>query len=176
MPYIHWATSGGVIDDERNLIRSLARAFIKTKNYHRPSYEEIDKLEIVPTLKMMKAFLFPENDRCLHVRRTLDQFYYSTLPQDLADQRTKDQVVYRFAMKQQKKLEEAREAKKRTLEAAGMEAAEKETRNSSYDDTKSYKDEIVEQPEWSPPKVMMVNQLWMWVIDGGKFLHKFYWK
>jgi hypothetical protein len=24
------------------------------------------------------------------------------------------------------------------------------------------------EASWDPPKVMMVNQLWMWIIDGGK--------
>jgi hypothetical protein len=27
-----------------------------------------------------------------------------------------------------------------------------------------------EGPPWNCPKVMMVNQLWMWVFDGGNVL------
>jgi hypothetical protein len=29
-------------------------------------------------------------------------------------------------------------------------------------------EKALEEPDWDPPKVMMMNQLWMWVIDGGK--------
>jgi hypothetical protein len=61
------------------LIRSLAKAF-KDESYYRLGYEDVDKMKIVPKFKIIKAFLFLENDRCLHIRRTLDQFYYSTLP------------------------------------------------------------------------------------------------
>ncbi|CZR66557.1 uncharacterized protein PAC_16458 [Phialocephala subalpina] len=179
MPYIHWATSGNLMTERNTLIRSLAKAF-KAKDYHRPDYEEVDKMKIPPKLKMMKAFLFPENDRCLHIRRTLDQFYYSTLPQALADERTIDQVVYRFATKQQQKYreEKARGAKRKTPKTT-----ETESGKTSFDDRNSLKsrtiqvatkeiheqqegDEELDEPDWDPPKVMMVNQLWMWVIDG----------
>lgn len=160
------------------MIRSLAKAF-KIEGYHRPEYDEVNKMDIAPKLKMMKAFLFPENDRCLHIRRTLDQFYYSTLPQALADERTIDQVVYRFAMKQQQKhLEEARQSERKISKIT-----EEEPGKASFDDRDSLKSQKIqiierefreqqkrnEEPPWDPPKIMMVNQLWMWVIDGGKF-------
>lgn len=182
MPYIHWATSGNLMTERNTLIRSLAKAF-KIEGYHRPKYEVVDKMDIAPKLKMMKAFLFPENDRCLHIRRTLDQFYYSTLPQALADERTTDQVVYRFAMKQQQKhVEEARKSEKKISKIT-----EEEPGKASFDDReslKSQKIQIIEQeireqqkrneePPWDPPKVMMVNQLWMWVIDGDTVVTSF---
>jgi hypothetical protein len=139
-------------------------------------------MKIALKLKIMKAFLFPENDRCLHIRRTLDQFYYSTLPQAVADERTIDQVVYRFAMKQQQKHceEKARNSTRKTLKIT-----ETKSGKTSFDDRNSLEsqkiqvvmqeireqqemEEALEEPDWDPPKVMMVNQLWMWVIDGGK--------
>ncbi|KAH7323516.1 hypothetical protein BKA65DRAFT_510978 [Rhexocercosporidium sp. MPI-PUGE-AT-0058] len=182
MPYVHWATSGNLMTERNTIIRSLGKAF-KIEGYHRPKYEDVDKLNIAPKLKLMKAFLFPENDRCLHVRRTLDQFYYSTLPQALADERTTDQVVYRFAMKQQKNHSE----EVRKSERSRSKITEEGLGKASFDDRgspRSQKIQVVEQeireqpnkndePPWDPPKVMMVNQLWMWVIDGDTVVTSF---
>jgi hypothetical protein len=171
--------------EENALIRSLAKAY-KMDGYCRPSYEDVDKMSISPRLKIMKAFLSPANDHCLHIRRTLDQFYYSTLSQARTDERTTDQVVYRFAMKQhQSRLEEdrKREGTRFKENEHGKDIAHMGT--ASMGDTESSKSQnfkIVKQdaheenrqrvgdPPWDPPKVMMVNQLWMWVIDGGKLL------
>jgi hypothetical protein len=169
---------------ENALIRSLTKAY-KMEGYHRPSYEGVDRMNIAPRLKMMKAFLFPENDRCLHIPRTLDQFYYSTLSQARTDERTIDQVVYRFAMKQHhSKVEEERQRERKNVRFVEKEHEKDTMCEFSIDDagsSKSQKFEVIvqdireeekriEDPPWNPPKVMMVNQLWMWIIDGGNVL------
>jgi hypothetical protein len=209
------------------VIEELAQAF-KTPNYKRQSSEEIHKLDCPQKIKIMKQYLFPLNDRCLHIRRTLDQFYYSTLPG--VDARTSDQVVYRFAEKQRKKLEADMETKKHEevevqnakskLEGMAQKAQAEEERKSQDElreleqveesrvfdpldvlekgpqititpikpntlhQSRGLGNDIVEGPSvvekvekekvpdelklWQKPKILMVNQLWMWVIDGGK--------
>ena len=71
----------------------------------------------------------------LHVRRTLDQFYYSMLD---TSKRDGDQVVYRHA--------------KYTSKRDG--------------DQVVYRHVIFERALDSKIKILMVDQLWLWVING----------
>jgi len=184
MPFLHWATSGRSFDERSALIETLSKEF-KDPNYRRPSAQVIKLLEVEPEGKefskfkrrLMRAFLHPDQhnpdkkDRYLHVRRTLDQFYYSTLPD--ADARTTDQVVYKFAMKQHQKERKRRsheEHKVRFLEKENgftEQPNEIEPQIETHDHHKSH-------IPWDLPKVIMVNQLWMWVLKGhygGKSIH-----
>jgi hypothetical protein len=160
-----------MMTEENALIRSLTKAF-KTEGYCRPSYKDVDKMNIAPSLKIMTAFLFPDNDRCLHIPRTLDQFYYSTLSQARTDERTIDQVVYRFAMKQHhSKVEEERQSDRKSDRLEEKKHENDPMHKFSTEDDRSSKSQKFEKrsesPPWDPPKVMMVNQLWMWIVDGG---------
>jgi hypothetical protein len=177
MPYLHWATSGKLLESRSKLMDALSD-HIKNRNYERPSGTEIGKLDIPDKMKLMAMFLYPINDRCLHVRRTLDQFYYSTLPE--ADSRTTDQVVYKFAMKQSQKQEEKDKLRKEKDEETRQKMTQGSIRsykggmsNSSGSETSERtrgNGAQIENPEplWDPPKVLMVNQLWLWVINGGR--------
>lgn len=186
MPYLHWATSGPNFDHRNAVIKQLAEEF-KDSDYERPSCENIKRMEASPKMRVLRAFLYPAMDTCLHIRRTLDQYYYSTV--DDADERTADQVVYKFAKKQhQRILEEEKKAdlRRKKKERERREAKEMEMkqrmRRSSESTRSSLKMELEmdsesetenpyerkREPPWDPPKVMMVNQLWMWIIDGGK--------
>jgi hypothetical protein len=181
MPYLHWATSGDRLDRRIALIRELADKF-KDPQYKRPTPEEIEAEEDdTIKLKILRAFLDPRNDRCLHVRRTLDQYYYSTLTD--ADERTVSQIVYKFAKKQhRRKIEEAEKTKQeeKRRKAEWMERRKWERSESSLRSSRSRVDPEIDvavmdaqevkrvEASWDPPKVMMVNQLWMWIIDGGK--------
>jgi hypothetical protein len=179
MPYLHWATSGKEFDHRTAVVRELAEKF-KDPLYVRPTPEEIDAEKDKSTkLKIIRAFLHPTDDKCLHIRRTLDQYYYSTMSD--ADERTVSQVVYRFAKKQHnKKLEEAAKEKDRQRERRErlkLDRPPEPSFRSSQNrvtiirqpsDTDS-QEESRAKAEWDPPKVMMVNQLWLWIIDGGAF-------
>jgi hypothetical protein len=75
--------------------------------------------------KLISAYLSKnDDDPKLHVRRTLDQYYYHMLKDTKA--RDNDQVVYRWA-----KLAKL----------------------------------VQKIPD---PKVLMVDQLWLWIVDGSK--------
>lgn len=84
------------------------------------------------------------------------------------------QVVYNFAKKQHsRRIEEAVKEKQEDKEnnRDAMERRKWEIPESSSQSNKSWAgvevaEKQVEAP-WDPPKVMMVNQLWMWIIDGG---------
>lgn len=213
-------------------IKDLERAFKDPEYQRRPSKEiEDEDPECPQKIKLMKQYLFPVDHCCLHVRRTLDQFYYSTLPE--VDARTEEQAVFRFAETQRKKLEahkqipnledawlnwiqnelskpDGKKAKKtqkekhgfpcnpfkgfrdRCLGAQGdqhdLEKGPQNTNAPSKSTNLDYSKMVLEKPRavsshrkksgdqktqkelevWREPKVLMVNQLWMWVIDGGK--------
>jgi hypothetical protein len=194
MPYLHWATSGKYFDERSDLVEKLASAF-KSPTYRRPSPSaielsepEMDGPSFSKTLKrrIMRAFLHPEKmddprskDLYLHIRRTLDQFYYSTVRD--ADARTKDQVVYKFAMKQDKKEREYTvsdtehdtehdseqsgseiQDEKYKLNPSGKSDKPQDTGSSERNDQHNPQDHV----PWDPPKVLMVNQLWLWVLNG----------
>jgi hypothetical protein len=174
MPYLHWATTGEALDLRYSVIKELAEKF-RDPSYRRPTPEEIDGgREQSAELKLIRAFLQPKNDKCLHIRRTLDQYYYSTLPD--ADERTIDQVVYKYAKKQHNlKLEEARkeqeENERRQSERSASSLLSIGSRMNAEVEpiaTDVQEQELVEA-SWDPPRVMMVNQLWMWIIDGGEY-------
>jgi hypothetical protein len=173
MPYLHWTTSGDDLDHRNAVIKELTEKF-KDPSYERPTPSEIDAEDEKTTkMKILRAFLHPKNDRCLHIRRTLDQYYYSTLTD--ADERTEDQVVYKFAKKQHNKHIE--EEKKRATEM--RERSKWDMSGSSWGSSRSFpakqmaidyseeQDEKRVEVSWDPPKVIMVNQLWMWIIDSG---------
>ncbi len=174
MPYLHWASSGPDLDHWNTVIKELADKF-RNPFYKRPTPAMIELEETNLKMKILRAYLHPKNDRCLHVRRTLDQYYYSTLTD--ADERTEDQVVYKFAMKQhRRKMEEAakavQEEKKwgrEQRERRMYERLESSSHSSRSGVLLDEEPEDVEQVEasWNPPKVIMVNQLWLWIIDGG---------
>jgi hypothetical protein len=170
MPYLHWATSGEALDHRYSVIRELAEKF-RDPFYRRPTPEEIEReLDQSTKLKIIRAFLQPKNDKCLHIRRTLDQYYYSTLPD--ADERTIDQVVYKFAKKQHnRKMEETEKAKQKELERS--ESSLRSSRSGLDAEIEPIgtdaQDEKRVEASWDPPRVMMVNQLWMWIIDGGEY-------
>jgi len=190
MPYLHWTTSGDDFDHRNAVIKELTEKF-KDPGYKRPMAEDIEALGWTSTeIKLIRAFLQPKNDRCLHIRRTLDQYYYST--STAADERTVDQIVYKFAMKQHRKqLEEAERAQQAMKirerewredmkwETTKWDSAESSSHSgrsrvatasdSTGRRTRHEQGERRVEASWDPPKVIMVNQLWMWIIDGGGF-------
>jgi hypothetical protein len=177
MSYLHWATSGDSLDHRNAVIKELANK-LRDPFYKRPTSDEIEaKKDRTTELKILRAFLYPVNDCSLHIPRTLDQYYYSTLPD--ADERTSNQVVYKFARKQHnRRIEEAARAKQEEKERERYRRQRRrwETSESSLRSDRSYAEVEVEAEEkrvevsWDPPKVMMVNQLWMWIINGGEFI------
>ncbi len=91
----------------------------RQKRRAKSEFLKIEALETGMDEKLIAAYLY--NEHPLHIRRTLDQYYYYTLKD--TDTRDADQVV-------------SKEIKKRW-----------------GDDEKL---------------VMMIDQLWLWVLDGGK--------
>lgn len=83
MPYLHWETSGN-FDAMTEAIRGTP---LEPNNLN---HKECDTL---------RAYLHSANP--IHVRRSLDQSYYSTLVNTSA--RDKDQVVQKYARKKLKK-------------------------------------------------------------------------
>ncbi|RPA85383.1 hypothetical protein BJ508DRAFT_412163 [Ascobolus immersus RN42] len=79
----------------------------------------------------------------LHPRRTLDQFYYHMLGEEELERRDQDQVIFRW-------MSELQEASAQE-EVLRSKSAQGKSRRSSR-----------KMPD---PKVLMVDQLWLWVVD-----------
>ena len=88
MPYIHWELQ--VDQQERhNMIQAMSRneRYRRKKDLSRTQSTELSLLET-----------HLDTDRPLHIRRTLDQYFYTSLKSTTA--RDDDQVVYRYAKKE----------------------------------------------------------------------------
>jgi len=163
MPYLHWETSHKLTKMTENIheitqlekkrarssfpeisrekIKFLSSRVVNSVK-HRPKNKEMRKwprnclgrylmsvaqvyeaMDDAADENLLRSYLYKRSP--LHVRRTLDQAYFSTL--DDTGSRSMDQVVYR-----------------------GTQGA---------------------LHSWSPksPKVVMVDQLWMWILDESKF-------
>ncbi|KAH8755439.1 hypothetical protein F5882DRAFT_482176 [Hyaloscypha sp. PMI_1271] len=108
-----------------------------SKKNRRPTPEEIEEIE-----KIVACIFEGHWTNC-----------YSAIPE--ATQRTVDQVAVKFARKQQR-IKEDREAKRSEKD---QEMGGETVKNLGQSESR-------EQRSWTPPRIMMVNQLWMWKING----------
>lgn len=119
MPYLHWATEG-----ERQSLNAIAAAV----QANRSSANLLDEKEISDKTdryeKLLWAYLLDKHP--LHVRRTLDQSYYSTLKN--TEIRDQDQVPHKF-----------------------------------------FKQHFPDSAENGVYPVLMVDQLWLWILGGSRF-------
>lgn len=92
--------------------------------------------------ELLKCYL--HNDPPFHPRRTLDQSYYWTLK--TTKKRDRDQVVYRGTAPRKEFIHRGVHCKS----GCGQ----------CLDDIRKV------------PRVVMVDQLWLWILDGSKFLSK----
>jgi hypothetical protein len=107
-------------------------------------------------LEYLKPEVNLEQRQDLHISRTLDQFYYYSLPN--TDYRDGDQVVYRYQDRKIKKETEKKNEKKEIhnnnkntgMGQAGLKMAEQEQADADY-------------------VICMVDQLWLWVIDESTY-------
>ncbi|MCJ1426325.1 hypothetical protein MMC29_004228 [Sticta canariensis] len=117
MPFLHYETNAGR--------KSIARA-IDSATESRDGLEEgensANEKERSPDEKLIHTYLHQKP--YMHIRRTLDQYYYHTMKD--TTERDEDQVVYRYAKK------------------------------------------MWPDDHESVHNILMVDQLWLWILDGGK--------
>lgn len=115
------------------------------------------------------------NEPPLHMRRSLDQFYDISKLEDMIDYLDMDQVIYKhFDRKIPKKKSQTRaspsgswKTEKTMSKSLGRVASE-----NVYLETKAFKELLLKWEKDSKPTeehpIVIVDQLWLWVIDGGK--------
>lgn len=115
MPFLHYETNAGR--------KSIARA-IDSATQNRKFLSEGEKGS--PDEELIHTYLHEKP--YMHIRRTLDQYYYHTMKD--TTERDEDQVVYRYAKKMWPEEHE------------------------------------------SVHNILMVDQLWLWILDGGKIVER----
>ena len=106
--------------------------------------------------KLIWQYLFDSSDLPLHIRRTLDQYGYPSL--DNTSRRDKDQVMYKATRLQLKSYQ----SHKRSGDQANLSPSSiLQTRPQVGFNLTAKKDEI---------KILMVDQLWCWVVDRSTLL------
>lgn len=140
LPYLHW-------DSFRNLKQ---RATVIEKRRKQGLSHPIDR-EIAEGKSMENKLIWQylNSERPVHCRRTLDQYGYPSLRNTAV--RDADQILY----KRTKTDKEASLAKDppRKLWHSGRSSSNRKAQST---------------PEDITAKVLMVDQLWLWVIDAGK--------
>lgn len=114
MPFLHHETDAGR-ESIAEAVESASQAELNRKAWK--------EKEICADKRLIHTYLHEKP--FMHVRRTLDQYYYHTMKDTTI--RDRDQVVFRWAKKM-------------------------------------WPDE-----DDSVHNILMVDQLWLWVLDGGKF-------
>lgn len=102
----------------------------------------------------------------LHIRRTLDQSYFSTVEDTAA--RDTDQVVYRQTRARKQKHQDGEERDNITLKEGQLDGSSDTAVGSpstSASDTRTKKDLV---KLVGITRVVMVDQLWMWILGDGK--------
>jgi len=152
MPYLHWTASENSLQKRTKLIIELS------KKNRRPTPEEIEEIEKVEGCSLRRSwwehiFILSKIVACIFEGHWTN--CYSAIPE--ATQRTVDQVAVKFARKQQR-IKEDREAKRSEKD---QEMGGETVKNLGQSESR-------EQRSWTPPRIMMANQLWMWKINGCK--------
>jgi hypothetical protein len=190
MPYIHWESISSQVEVGKMLDR-IKRDISKTKiwrsnvgqandNYRRQDSEDINEPSPPPgaddglpgarsakstdyDAELLRAYLYKRWP--VHMRRTLDQYYYSYL----ADTKTRDGDQVAMRARQRKLQEEAKFSAKYVTTETEKDAKNKKKKTELKTEKKSKN--VLHQTKVPEPKqdgnspVVMIDQLWLWVVS-----------
>lgn len=94
----------------------------------------------------------------LHIRRTLDQFGYSTLEDTAA--RDADQVIFKCTRARRQKSAQRQAGEQKTQQKPLLWSRNRREKSKHQDSGGSDDDEV---------KLLMVDELWCWIVDPCKF-------
>lgn len=99
MPYLHWDTAAS--NDKRSAtIKWVTEGRLPAERPEIPDEPEFINSKLIA--KYLEHGAHHEHGGNLHVRRSLDQFYYDTQIQ--TDERDKDQIVFKYTRDNEKAL------------------------------------------------------------------------
>ncbi|KAL1967139.1 hypothetical protein VTN77DRAFT_3430 [Rasamsonia byssochlamydoides] len=129
--------------------------------------------------ELLRRYFGSGNGKGLHVSRTLDQYYYSSLPDTV--RRDADQVVRRYQTRQfQEKAERERERKnaepqsrKNLSGSYGADAPDRRQTSVLNNNADQIENPVRESEHIGPDEdnndwdfeMCMVDQLWLWIVD-----------
>jgi hypothetical protein len=190
MPYIHWESISSQVEVGKILDR-IKRDISKTKiwrsnvgqandNYRCQDSEDINEPSPPPGAddglpgargakstdydsELLKAYLYKRWP--VHMRRTLDQYYYSYL----ADTKTRDGDQVAMRARQRKLQEEAKFSAKYVTTETEKDAKNKKKKTELKTEKMSKKDlhqkKVPEPKQDGNSPVVMIDQLWLWVVS-----------
>lgn len=123
MPFLHYETNAG----RKSIARAIDSATLYRKLLSEGGKSSADEEKRSPDEKLIHTYLHEKP--YMHIRRTLDQYYYHTMKD--TTERDEDQVVYRYAKKMWPEEHE------------------------------------------SVHNILMVDQLWLWILDGDTVITSF---
>lgn len=104
----------------------------------------------------------------IHELRTLDRYYYSSLPEKDVQKRNKDQVLTKYITKKKEEnnIDEPRVA-------LSVDQKHEKQRFRRYTKPKDGQHKKPDKDQHKKPGedaglILQVDQLWLWVIDGGR--------
>ncbi|OBT97503.1 hypothetical protein VE01_04518 [Pseudogymnoascus verrucosus] len=109
----------------------------------------------------------------IHELRTLDRYYYSSLPEEDVQKRNGDQVLTKYITL---KKEENSIGRPRDAPPVDQQHVKKKPRNRQHKNPKENQHKKSEEDQHNSPRrdetglILQVDQLWLWVIDGDKII------
>jgi hypothetical protein len=155
LPYLHW-------DSFRNLQR---RARIIQKRREQPHARPVDKdVAIGKSMEHKLIWQHLSSAWPVHCRRTLDQYGYPTLRS--TEVRDGDQILYkRTILQPDLDTPPAREQMRRHKRSPRRPLSSKQPIVSCEDEIPAMGSAILPMIDDSAAKVLMVDQLWLWIMD-----------
>ena len=154
IPFLNWDTYGSMKRRIELIAARLAETQPEVRNFGHPKSSSIEE-------KLIRHYLVEPSNLPLHQRRTLDQYGYPNLRSTHA--RDHDQILYKRTSETIKaRRGPAADPEPRKALGRGPHIKVKAAKSSaSAADDKRAEDEA---------KVIMVDQLWLWITDAGRML------
>ena len=151
LPYLHWDTYRRMVK-RRDIVKSRL-----VQGRSRPTPQDIGTMDD----ELQVAWKYLGYDPPFHTRRTLDQFGYPNLSDTRA--RDDDQMLYKMTKHPPQEKETARACnvnigENGNVPSGSTKEKDDEAHIDSKDRYKTLKD----------GKVLMVDQVWLWIVDNGK--------
>lgn len=149
IPYLHWDTYKRMVQ-RRDIIKERI-----AQGRSRPTPRKIAKLD----LEHKVSWRYLSYDPPFNIRRTLDQYGYPNLLDTRA--RDDDQMLYKMTKVGQfkKEIKRRREDTVKNYSESTLNA--KQVLGDS--------DEIAKYEDLKDGKVLMVDQVWLWIVDNSMF-------
>lgn len=104
----------------------------------------------------------------IHELRTLDRYYYSSLPEKDVQKRNEDQVLTKYITKKKEENNIGEQRVALSVDQQHEKQRHRQLTNPKDRQHKKLEEDKQKRSEKNTGLILQVDQLWLWVIDGGR--------